>query len=355
MALMAPFVSEEGIETPGQFLGDTNSTKSSDIPQDPDDPRLTLWGAKVYEGGSVDIFAYVDLMPMYASEPSRNMYPNPKQPGVREGEHVPKGLCTWADPKHGKNGYVGAGWIAFRGGSTLGIKRRKFNVRICGSWRLTFLLARLQHDLWEHARQENLDEHDELGDDAFEKLGVNTKSVARGKSTDCVAPKHSKGSGARATGEGRTTSDHISRGNSTGETFAVATTKMVLADAPADGVQLPNADIFLARDVASRVSTPIDRKRRPPGEAASARKRSEPCTPGSSRCSKKPRPEQTKEATKTPLIGRDVVTSSVRLQQILAARRVQEEENVLDRKRPDNLCKQTTWMEESLCGAVAAR
>eukprot|EP00927_Polykrikos_kofoidii_P042380 TRINITY_DN3628_c0_g2_i1.p1 TRINITY_DN3628_c0_g2~~TRINITY_DN3628_c0_g2_i1.p1 ORF type:complete len:356 (-),score=40.55 TRINITY_DN3628_c0_g2_i1:227-1294(-) len=354
MALMATLVSEEVIERPGELPGETNSTKSNDIPQDPDDPRLTLRGAKVYDGGSVDIFAYDDLIPMYASEPSRDMYPNPKRPGVREGEHVPKGLITWADPKHGKNGFVGTGWIAFRGGSTLGIKSRKFNVRVCGSWRLTFLLARLQHDLWEHDRRENLDEYDELGDDAFEKLGVNAASVARGKSTECVAPKQSKGSGARVTAEGRTTFDPVSRGNSTGETFAVATMRIVATDASADGAQLPNADIFLARGAASRVSTSTNRKRRSLGEAASARKRSEPSTPSASRCSKRPRPEQTKEATKTLLIGRDVVTSSVRLQQILAARRIQEEEKVLDRTRHDTLCKQTTWMEESLCGVVAA-
>ena len=74
-------------------------------------------------------------------------------PGVRDGEEVPSGLKTWNDAlgKSGKSGGMknGAGWIAEYKGSKKQSQTRWFNVRTWGSWRLAFLLAKLQRQLWE--------------------------------------------------------------------------------------------------------------------------------------------------------------------------------------------------------------
>lgn len=76
-------------------------------------------------------------------------------PGVRDGEEVPSGLKTWNDAlgKSGKSGGMknGAGWIAEYKGSKKQSQTRWFNVRTWGSWRLAFLLAKLQRQLWEAA------------------------------------------------------------------------------------------------------------------------------------------------------------------------------------------------------------
>ena len=75
-------------------------------------------------------------------------------PGVRDGEEVPSGLKTWNDAearKSGKSGAMknGAGWIAEYKSSKKQNQSRWFNVRTWGSWRLAFLLAKLQRQLWE--------------------------------------------------------------------------------------------------------------------------------------------------------------------------------------------------------------
>jgi hypothetical protein len=58
----------------------------------------------------------------------------------------------WDDVRAGSNAggkaKDGAGWVAVK--SSTSRKREKwFNIRTCGSWRLAFLLARLQRALWE--------------------------------------------------------------------------------------------------------------------------------------------------------------------------------------------------------------
>lgn len=73
-------------------------------------------------------------------------------PGVRDGEEVPSGLKIWNDAqKSGKSGGMknGAGWIAEYKSSKKQSQSRWFNVRTWGSWRLAFLLAKLQRQLWE--------------------------------------------------------------------------------------------------------------------------------------------------------------------------------------------------------------
>mmetsp|Transcript_101975 Transcript_101975/g.273777 ORF Transcript_101975/g.273777 Transcript_101975/m.273777 type:complete len:85 (-) Transcript_101975:60-314(-) len=51
------------------------------------------------------------------------------------------GLRTWSDAK-------GMGWIAQRGLPSGKTEARWVSAQTWGSWRLAFLLARLQRDLW---------------------------------------------------------------------------------------------------------------------------------------------------------------------------------------------------------------
>lgn len=83
-----------------------------------------------------------------------NQHPDACQPGVRAGEVVTDGLQMWDDAKRSRNGSggalkQGAGWIAEVKRPGGKIESRKFEVRTWGSWRLAFLLARLQRALWD--------------------------------------------------------------------------------------------------------------------------------------------------------------------------------------------------------------
>merc|ERR1711935_1192601 len=66
----------------------------------------------------------------------------PLKPGVKEEEQEQlENLRWWSDAK-------GEGWIAK--GPSMGTltKDKWFSVKTCGSWRLSFLMARLQRDVW---------------------------------------------------------------------------------------------------------------------------------------------------------------------------------------------------------------
>jgi len=124
------------------------------IPADPKDPRLTVEGAVCGADGRLDIEAYEDIMQCWASEPPPENHPDPTQPGVRAGEEVPKGLRVWdsqlaSSSSKGKS-TTGAGWVAVKHSekAAKGAEAKRFNIRTCGSWRLAFLLARLQRALW---------------------------------------------------------------------------------------------------------------------------------------------------------------------------------------------------------------
>mmetsp|Transcript_51906 Transcript_51906/g.161048 ORF Transcript_51906/g.161048 Transcript_51906/m.161048 type:complete len:265 (+) Transcript_51906:46-840(+) len=119
------------------------------IPADPDDPRLQISGAKCTGDGKIDMDAYEDLKACYKGEPHPDKHPDLAHPGVREGEVVPKGLRIWDDVAAGCQGKDGAGWIAMYSSKMTGKTEKWFNIRTCGSWRLAFLLARLQRALWE--------------------------------------------------------------------------------------------------------------------------------------------------------------------------------------------------------------
>jgi len=120
------------------------------IAADPVDKRLTVDGAIFMSDGSkLDIDAYADLMTAFANEPLPESHADSGHPGVRLGEHIPKGLRVWDDVYAGASGKDGAGWIAALTSKRTGKKEKWFNIRSVGSWRMAFLLARLQREIWE--------------------------------------------------------------------------------------------------------------------------------------------------------------------------------------------------------------
>jgi len=151
------------------------------IPADPADPRLRVDGAVCGADGKIDIEAYEDIMDCWKGEPSPQNHPNPLHPGVRNGEEIPKGLRMWDDVRAGNTGKDGAGWVAVKTSVRFGKKEKWFNIRTCRSWRLAFLFARLQREIWE---RETLPSH--LGGNA-EQAGMaaleKAVSAATSKST----------------------------------------------------------------------------------------------------------------------------------------------------------------------------
>ena len=116
------------------------------------DERLTYKGVVLDFNGKVQISAYADLMPHFAGEPPPDQHPDPTHPGVRVDEQIPDGLRIWDDVRAGAIDKDGAGWIAVHKGKADGGERKKekwFNIRACGSWRLAFLLAKLQRIYWD--------------------------------------------------------------------------------------------------------------------------------------------------------------------------------------------------------------
>lgn len=121
------------------------------IPADPiGELRLSDDGVVCGEDGKIDVMAYQDLVAHFAGEPPPDKHPDPAHPGMREGEVLPKGLRIWDDKRSNSTGAdkAGAGWIAVFSNKKVGKKEQWFNIRTCGSWRLAFLLARLQRDRW---------------------------------------------------------------------------------------------------------------------------------------------------------------------------------------------------------------
>jgi len=107
---------------------------------------LTLAGAAVDENGNLLTEVYQDLWPHFCREAPRCMQPDPRRPGVRSTElHANfEGLSTWSDAK-------GCGWIAKASGegiAPLG-RTRWLSLKRWGSWRLAFLAARLQKEVWD--------------------------------------------------------------------------------------------------------------------------------------------------------------------------------------------------------------
>ncbi|CAK9098721.1 unnamed protein product [Durusdinium trenchii] len=101
------------------------------------DPLFTLGGAALEERGRLKSSAYAKFIVQFRSESrNRQEHPQPSLPGLRSGETSESHLRCWEDSK-------GAGWIAAVQG-----KSAWFSLSSWGSWRLAFLLAKLQRDLW---------------------------------------------------------------------------------------------------------------------------------------------------------------------------------------------------------------
>eukprot|EP00928_Gymnodinium_smaydae_P042525 TRINITY_DN2860_c4_g1_i3.p1 TRINITY_DN2860_c4_g1~~TRINITY_DN2860_c4_g1_i3.p1 ORF type:complete len:674 (-),score=155.10 TRINITY_DN2860_c4_g1_i3:431-2452(-) len=122
------------------------SAGSRFFPEEP--PGLSVQETVCDDRGKLVLETYKAFKAHFALESSRDAHPNPERPGlsaedIRRGEPT-VGLRYWCDAK-------GAGWIAQRrsaeasGSSNMD---RWFSVRTWGSWRLAFLLARLQRDVW---------------------------------------------------------------------------------------------------------------------------------------------------------------------------------------------------------------
>lgn len=111
---------------------------------DPDDSRLTVEGAALDVDGKVALKQYSDLTQIYLTEPDREGQPDPAKPGVREEELDDvdtTDMHPWSDAK-------GAGWIVKRNVGGRIQQSRYVSARSLFSWRLAFLLARLQREVW---------------------------------------------------------------------------------------------------------------------------------------------------------------------------------------------------------------
>lgn len=118
------------------------------IPDDPDDERLTLAGAVCDSRSRLVLSGYNDLKSHFAGEPPPDEHPHPDYPGLRieelpggEDEVSLQGLKSWSDPR-------GAGWVASKRDGSGRAENRWFSASTWGSWRLAFLLAKLQREVW---------------------------------------------------------------------------------------------------------------------------------------------------------------------------------------------------------------
>lgn len=112
------------------------------FPPEPIESLLTVEGAIVTDGGKLDVNEYFYLRDHFAKEGPPAQHPVPSKPGVkREEQENLHSLRPWSDAK-------GAGWIAI--GPCMGTKTKDkwFSMKKLGSWRLAYLLARLQRDIW---------------------------------------------------------------------------------------------------------------------------------------------------------------------------------------------------------------
>merc|ERR1712151_315379 len=171
-------------------------------------------------------------------------------------------------------------------------KEKWFNIKVCGSWRMAFLLARLQRMYWD------------------ERAAWLRAPIA--------LPGHDNNTGDLANAEGEV--DNISA-DATG-------TPTLEAAKPSDTDQSactgsPSASTESTRDVA-KGKDPITPKKRPLLGAKEERSQKS--------AKKKDKTEGQKVEKATPLkeqqlkrIGADTLASSVRLQQILAARQQQQQ------------------------------
>lgn len=124
------------------------------------DPVFTVHGAICDERGMLStkfyrtfIQAFKELEQARGVDVAAPKCEVKRPPGIRRGETSVHGLSTWDDTANGRksaNGRWGAGWKASHTQPELDDAPKSvwFNVRIWGSWRFAFVLARLQRQVW---------------------------------------------------------------------------------------------------------------------------------------------------------------------------------------------------------------
>mmetsp|Transcript_146202 Transcript_146202/g.266535 ORF Transcript_146202/g.266535 Transcript_146202/m.266535 type:complete len:1228 (-) Transcript_146202:189-3872(-) len=125
---------------------------------DPEHPLFTIEGAVAAcdDNGKLIANLYKEFHEHFSGEPrDASAHGDPDHPGLRAGEAVPEGLKSWDHTSKlrpdGKS--KAGGWIASRPApAQQGTKKVPdtawFNINVWGSWRLAFLGARLQRELW---------------------------------------------------------------------------------------------------------------------------------------------------------------------------------------------------------------
>jgi len=124
------------------------------------DPVFTVRGAICDERGILStkfyrtfIQAFKELEQTRAVDVAAPRCEVKRPPGMRRDETLLPGLSSWDDTASGRksaNGRWGAGWKASHTKPELEDTPKSvwFNVRIWGSWRFAFVLARLQRQVW---------------------------------------------------------------------------------------------------------------------------------------------------------------------------------------------------------------
>mmetsp|Transcript_62381 Transcript_62381/g.115791 ORF Transcript_62381/g.115791 Transcript_62381/m.115791 type:complete len:299 (-) Transcript_62381:108-1004(-) len=115
----------------------------------PDEKRNFAIGAELDEHGRLEYGKYKDLAKYFADDQDRSLHPDINLPGVNTSElesvrAMGATLCWWSDPR-------GNGWIARADKPPVGKRcpaQCWFTVATWGSWRLAFVLARLQREVW---------------------------------------------------------------------------------------------------------------------------------------------------------------------------------------------------------------
>lgn len=116
-------------------------TSQERFKSDPVSPLFSLDGVAVTSLGELRRNAYIPFKAHFAGEPlNRNDHVDPQFPGMRASEvaSVGTGLKICSDAQ-------GAGWIASKPDCE---KSASFSLKKWKSWRLAYLVAKLQRDLW---------------------------------------------------------------------------------------------------------------------------------------------------------------------------------------------------------------
>jgi len=118
------------------------------FPGDPEDLCFSRDSAICDVHGKLVLSAYTEFKKNFLDEAKPELHPDPSRPGMRLTETsgpsavALDGLRTWNDAQ-------GRGWIAQRpAGAGRKVEHRWFSVAKWGSWRLAFLLARLQRQVY---------------------------------------------------------------------------------------------------------------------------------------------------------------------------------------------------------------